>query len=42
MVILNKQVEQAYKELRDFIVKELEKQQADGVYVSLKPACKTN
>lgn len=42
VVILNKDVDQAYKELRDFIVKELEKQQADGVFVSLKPASSAN
>lgn len=36
IVILNDDVERAYKELRDFIVAELEKQRADGVYVSLK------
>lgn len=42
MVILNKQVDQAYKELRDFIMKELEKQQAEGVYVCLKSASKIN
>lgn len=36
--MLNEDVEKAYKELRDFIVKELEKQQADGVFVSLKRA----
>lgn len=41
VIILNKDVDQAYRELRDFIVKELEKQQAEGVYVSLKPATST-
>lgn len=38
IVILNKNVEQAYKDLRDFVVQQIEKQQAEGVYVSLKPA----
>lgn len=41
-MILNKKVEQAYKELRDFIVQELEKQRDDGVYVSLQPASTIN
>lgn len=36
MIVLNNDVEQAYKELRDFIVKELEKQQTEGVYVCIK------
>ncbi|XP_055310974.1 guanylate kinase isoform X3 [Sitodiplosis mosellana] len=35
-IVLNDDVEKAYKELRDFIVQELEKQQANGVYVCLK------
>lgn len=36
VIVLNKDVEQAYKELRDFIVQELEKQRAEGVFVCLK------
>lgn len=36
IVVLNDDVERAYKMLRDFILAELEKQQADGVYVCLK------
>lgn len=42
VVILNKQVDQAYKELRDFIINELEKQQAEGIYVNLTPASNTD
>lgn len=37
-IVLNEDVEKAYKELRDFIVKELEQQQAEGVYVCLESA----
>lgn len=36
IVVLNDDVEKAYKALRDFIVAELEKQKAGGVYVCLK------
>lgn len=42
VIIPNEDVEQAYKDLRHFIVTELEKQQAEGVFVSLKPASSTN
>lgn len=38
IIVLNEEVEKAYKELRDFIVQELEKQQAEGVYVCMKRA----
>ncbi|XP_031635156.1 guanylate kinase isoform X2 [Contarinia nasturtii] len=37
-IILNHDVDKAYKELRDFILKELKQQQAHGVYVCLKTA----
>lgn len=35
-IVLNEDVEKAYKELRDFIVKELQQQQAEGVTVCLE------
>lgn len=38
VIVLNEDVEKAYKDLRDFILQELEKQRAEGVYVSLKRA----
>lgn len=39
--MLNDEVEKAYSELRDFIVKELEQQQAQGVFVCLTKAADT-
>lgn len=40
-VVLNDEVEKAYTELRDFILNELEKQQAQGVFVCLTKAADT-
>lgn len=38
MTILNEDVEVAYKDLRDFILEELKKQQAESINVCLKSA----